>query len=387
MAIRFTKMQGCGNDYIYLDCRDTGLPPQASAWSRELSRRRFSVGADGLICICPPLTADGDAAMRIFNADGSEGKMCGNGVRCVAEYLYTHGVRRGLLRIDTPAAGRKTLRRLGPGLWQADMGRFSLRAADLPAAGFGAGPLVDIPLSAAGQSWEVTCLSVGNPHCVIHWPGGTLPAGGTLAALGPAFERHPAFPEGVNTEFVRRLGPTHLEVCVWERGSGATLACGTGACAAAAAMVLRGLCPREQTITVTLPGGSLWVTVHPDDTVLLAGPAVKEGWDDAGVLTFQYPGMAPSFQTVYSGMTNSSLTFTAADGVSASEWQAWTKALNFISLKSPSVSGYVTLDSSKYTIDNAAKTITFDASLFANTGSYSFIFHNTKYANKNVSVT
>lgn len=107
MQLHFTKMHGCGNDYIYLDCRETGLPAEIAVWSQKLSRRHFSIGADGIICICPPLTADGDATMRMFNADGSEGKMCGNGVRCVAQFLYTHGVPKDVIEIDTLMAGRK----------------------------------------------------------------------------------------------------------------------------------------------------------------------------------------------------------------------------------------------------------------------------------------
>ena len=125
-------MHGCGNDYIYLDCRETGLPAEIAAWSQKLSRRHFSIGADGIICICPPLTADGDATMRMFNADGSEGKMCGNGVRCVAQFLYTHGVPKDVIEIDTLMAGRKTLRRKGEGLWQAEMGHFSAMQCGLP---------------------------------------------------------------------------------------------------------------------------------------------------------------------------------------------------------------------------------------------------------------
>ena len=151
MQLHFTKMHGCGNDYIYLDCRETGLPAEIAVWSQKLSRRHFSIGADGIICICPPLTADGDATMRMFNADGSEGKMCGNGVRCVAQFLYTHGVPKDVIEIDTLMAGRKTLHRKGEGLWQAEMGHFSAMADTLPAVGLGAGPLVHTPLTAAGR--------------------------------------------------------------------------------------------------------------------------------------------------------------------------------------------------------------------------------------------
>ena len=162
MRISFTKMHGCGNDYIYLDCRQTGLPEQVADWSVKLSRRHLSVGADGIICICP----GADATMRMFNADGSEGKMCGNGVRCVAEFLYTHGVPRDTLEIDT-LAGRKTLRRLGEGQWQAEMGCFSAMAADLPAVDVGEGPLVHMTVEAAGRSWDAVGVSMGNPHCVV----------------------------------------------------------------------------------------------------------------------------------------------------------------------------------------------------------------------------
>lgn len=279
MQLHFTKAQGCANDYILLDCRATGLPDGAAQWSKRLSPRRSAVGADGVICICPPLLAGSDATMRMFNTDGSEGQMCGNGVRCVAQYLYTHGAARPTLHIDTVAAGSKTLLRLGEGLWQADMGRFSAMAADLPAVGLGAGPLIRQPLTAAGRTWEVSCISMGNPHCVVQWPDGAVPTGPVLAGLGPALEHHPAFPQRTNVEFVFVQGAARLVMRVWERGCGETWACGTGACAAVAAMVLRGLCPRGTPVEVSLPGGELAVTVLRDDTVLLAGPAqlVYEG--------------------------------------------------------------------------------------------------------------
>ena len=272
MQLNFTKMHGAGNDYIYLDCRRTGLPARAGAWAVALSRRHFSVGADGVICVCPPAAPGADAAMRMFNADGSEGKMCGNGVRCVAEFLYTHGLPKDSLEIDT-LSGRKTLRRLGAGQWQAEMGRFSALAADLPAVGVGEGPLIHLALDAAGRTWDAAGISMGNPHCVVPWPDEEVPTGSALAAIGPAFERHPAFPERTNTEFVYQYSPTRVKMRVWERGSGETLACGTGACATVAALARRGLCPRETPVTVELLGGELQITVLADDRVLLAGPA------------------------------------------------------------------------------------------------------------------
>ena len=272
MRISFTKMHGCGNDYIYLDCRQTGLPEHVADWSVKLSRRHFSVGADGIICICPPSTPGADATMRMFNADGSEGKMCGNGVRCVAEFLYTHGAEKDSLEIDT-LAGRKTLRRLGEGQWQAEMGCFSAMAADLPAVGVGEGPLVHMTVEAAGRSWDATGVSMGNPHCVVEWPDENLPTGMDLAAIGPDFEKNKLFPEGVNTEFIYVRDATHLKMRVWERGSGETMACGTGACASVSAMVLRGVCPRDVPVEVELLGGRLNITVRSDDHVLLSGPA------------------------------------------------------------------------------------------------------------------
>ncbi len=275
MRLRFTKMHGCGNDYIYLDCRGSPPPADAAALSRRLSRRHFAVGADGLICICAPASPGADAAMRMYNADGSEGAMCGNGVRCVAQYLYTHGAARERLYIDTPA-GRKALRRCGDGQWQVEMGRF----AALP---------VPRVLAAAGRRWRVWGIDMGNPHCVVPWPqpashGAPLPQGAALAELGPALERHPAFPGGANVEFVAVGGPNRLTMRVWERGSGETLACGTGACAAAAAAVLAGACPCDVPLAVALAGGELWVTVRADGSVLLAGPAqeVYSGFVEVG---------------------------------------------------------------------------------------------------------
>lgn len=285
MKLRFSKMQGAGNDYIYLDCRQSGLPAHPERLAVQLSRRHFSVGADGLICLAPPLLADADATMVMYNADGSEGAMCGNGVRCAAEYLYTHGVCKDRIELDTVRAGRKTLFRVGEQRWRAGMGRFSARTADLPAVGLESTPLGVVSLVAAGRAWQASCISMGNPHCVIFCEKAP-PTGGTLAAWGAALERHPAFPQGVNVEFVQWQNPHRLVATVWERGSGATLACGTGACAAVAALVLQGRCSRGEVVEVALPGGVLEVTVLEDDTVLLTGPAqtVFEGEVEAGSL-------------------------------------------------------------------------------------------------------
>ena len=245
MKLSFTKMQGCANDYIYLDCRTSGVPENIAALSERLSRRHFSIGADGIICICAPVTAGADAMMRIFNADGSEGKMCGNGIRCVAEWLYTHGVAKPKLAIDT-LSGLKTVSRMGEG------------------------PLVDLPLQVEENLWRVTCISVGNPHCVTIVPEvDSL----KLEQIGPGFEHHENFPERINTEFVQVVDATHLKMRVWERGSGETWACGTGTCATVAALTELGVCPAGEDVHVQLRGGELTIRVLPGKQLLMTGAA------------------------------------------------------------------------------------------------------------------
>ena len=239
MKLSFTKMQGCANDYIYLDCRKSGVPENIAALSEKLSRRHFSIGADGIICICAAQTAGADGMMRIFNADGSEGRMCGNGIRCVAEWLYTHGIAKATLAIDT-LSGLKTVTHKGAGLWQVEMGAYSAMPASLPAVNMGEEPLVDKELTVDGKTWHVTCISVGNPHCVtVVEDVDSL----KLEEIGPAFEHHANFPERINTEFVQVVDATHLKMRVWERGSGETWACGTGTCATVAALTELGICP------------------------------------------------------------------------------------------------------------------------------------------------
>ena len=293
MKLSFTKMQGCANDYIYLDCRTSGVPEEIAALSERLSRRHFSIGADGIICICAPVTAGADAMMRIFNADGSEGKMCGNGIRCVAEWLYTHGTAKPKLAIDT-LSGLKTVSRMGEGLWQVEMGTYTAMAAalpavnmgeglwqvemgaytamaaELPAVNMGEGPLVDLPLQVEENLWRVTCISVGNPHCVTIVPDvDSL----KLEQIGPGFEHHENFPERINTEFVQVVDATHLKMRVWERGSGETWACGTGTCATVAALTELGVCPAGEDVHVQLRGGELTIRVLPGKQLLMTGAA------------------------------------------------------------------------------------------------------------------
>ncbi len=269
MKLSFTKMQGCANDYIYLDCRTAGVPENIAVLAQNLSRRHFSIGADGIICICAPVTAGADAMMRIFNADGSEGKMCGNGIRCVAEWLYTHGTEKPKLEIDT-LSGLKTIARMGEGLWQVEMGAYSTLPADLPAVNMGEGPLVDKALTVEGRTWQVTCISVGNPHCVtVVEDVDRL----KLEEIGPAFEHHANFPERINTEFVQVIDPTHLKMRVWERGSGETWACGTGTCATVSALTELGICPAGEDVHVQLRGGELTIRVLLGQQLLMTGAA------------------------------------------------------------------------------------------------------------------
>ena len=269
MKLSFTKMQGCANDYIYLDCRTSGVPREIAALSERLSRRHFSIGADGIICICAPVTAGADAMMRIFNADGSEGKMCGNGIRCVAQWLYTHGLQKETLSIDT-LSGCKPITHKGEGLWQVEMGAYSALPADLPAVNMGDGALVDKTLTVDGRDWQVTCISVGNPHCVTIVPEvDSL----KLEQIGPGFEHHENFPERINTEFVQVVDATHLKMRVWERGSGETWACGTGTCATVAALTELGVCPAGEDVHVQLRGGELTIRVLPGRQLLMTGAA------------------------------------------------------------------------------------------------------------------
>ena len=181
--MKFTKMHGIGNDYVYVNCFEEEVK-DPSKTAKFVSDRHFGIGSDGLILIKPSTIAD--CEMDMYNMDGSQGAMCGNGVRCVAQYLYEHGLPRDVLEIDTRMAGRKTLRRLGEGMWQADMGRFDASADALPAVGLGPGPLVHAELIAAGRAWDVACISMGNPHCVIVWDSpDPLPEGPATRIFSP----------------------------------------------------------------------------------------------------------------------------------------------------------------------------------------------------------
>ena len=262
-------MHGCGNDYIYFDCFHQKIEDPAGL-SRNLSRQHFGIGGDGIILIGPSDTAD--AQMRIFNKDGSEGKMCGNGIRCTAKFLYDTGlVPKETMTIDT-LSGIKTLRlSVKEGkteLVTVDMGPAEFRPEKIPVLIPGS-EVIGSLLEVGGKERRITCVSMGNPHCVIF---GDDPDTIDLEREGTAVAASPIFPEGVNVEFIHLAGRNTLKMRVWERGSGETLACGTGACAAACAAVRNGLCEKGEEILVHLTGGDLRIRMT-DETVWMTGGA------------------------------------------------------------------------------------------------------------------
>ena len=268
--MRFTKMEGCGNDYVYINGFEFPVDDPA-ALSVQMSRYHFGCGSDGLILILPSAVAD--ARMQMFNNDGSESAMCGNGIRCVAAYCHDRGlVPKTEMTIET-GAGVKTLRlTLRPDgttqSVQVDMGEPILNGLDIPST-VNACPVVGYPMTVDGVSYAMTLVSMGNPHgvCFVENPD-TAP----VAAHGPLLERHPDFPQKANIEFVQVVDRGHIRLRVWERGTGETLACGTGACASVAACVLNGLCDRQ--VQVSLPGGELSVVWEESDNhIYLTGPA------------------------------------------------------------------------------------------------------------------
>jgi diaminopimelate epimerase len=270
--MRFTKMHGAGNDYIYIDCFTQPMPHDPAGLSRRISNRHLGVGSDGLILICPSDKAD--ARMRMFNADGSEAEMCGNGVRCVAKYVYDHGlVRKPTLRVET-GRGVLTLQLEVSGgavrQVQVDMGEPILEADRIPTRLPG-NPPTDVPLPLPDQTLRVTCVSMGNPHCITFVEEIT---DALVLGVGPRAENHPDFPRRTNVEFVQVRRSDEVRVRVWERGSGETLACGTGACAVAVAGVLTGRTLRR--ISAHLPGGDLQLYwSEQDNHVYMTGPAVE----------------------------------------------------------------------------------------------------------------
>jgi len=279
--MKFTKMHGIGNDYVYVNCFAESLPRDIPKLAIAVSDRHFGIGGDGLILICPSEVAD--ARMRMFNADGSESEMCGNGVRCVAKYVHDHGIaKKDVLKIET-GRGVLTLKlEVENGKCRAicvDMGEPILEAERIPTTLTGA-KVVDQPLpSVGGDAWysecgidpRMTCVSMGNPHVVVYCRDvSKVP----LETVGPLLENSPLFPRRINVHFVQVHSPQEVTMRTWERGSGITLACGTGACAVCVAGVLTGRSGRA--ITAHLPGGDLrleWKEL--DNHVYMTGPATE----------------------------------------------------------------------------------------------------------------
>jgi len=270
--MKFTKMHGAGNDYVYVDgFRETVADPAALA--REISDRHFGVGGDGLILILPSNRAD--VRMRIFNADGSEAEMCGNGLRCVAKYAFDHGlVERTAITVET-GAGLLPLEMFTNAAGRVDrvrvnMGRPRLSRAELPMTGPADERVVELPLEILDREFRITCVSMGNPHCVIYVDD---VAGFPVERYGPVIEHHPLFPRRTNVEFVQVLGPGEVRQRTWERGAGETLACGTGSAAVTVAGLLTGR--TGHTLLNHLAGGDLEMAWDGEGEVFMTGPALE----------------------------------------------------------------------------------------------------------------
>ena len=273
--LKFTKMQGIGNDYIYFSTFEQWINnPEALAV--RLSDRHFSIGADGVILVAPSKVAD--AKMKMYNRDGSEGKMCGNGIRCVGKFLYDHGIidikEKDEITIET-LSGIKSLKAYTQDgevtRLRVDMGKAVLNPKDIPVALDGE-KVVNRAVTIGGKEYNITCVSMGNPHCVVFMDGDIDHL--DLEKIGPEFENNKLFPERVNTEFVSVLNDKTLKMRVWERGSGETWACGTGACAVAVAACENGFCKKGDDIKVKLIGGDLIIN-YTDETVYMTGNAEK----------------------------------------------------------------------------------------------------------------
>lgn len=277
--MKFTKMHGIGNDYVYVNCfREKVENPGAVAV--KVSDRHFGIGSDGLILIKPSEIADFE--MEMYNADGSLGAMCGNGIRCVAKYVYDYGLTdktqisvatgSGVKYLDlTVEDGRAVLVKvdMGAPILEAEKIPVSVSAFDAAGALAGSSRIVGEGLTVDGRKHDVTCVSMGNPHCIVCVDDVD---GLKIEQIGPSFEHHPAFPDRVNTEFIKVLNKNTVQMRVWERGSGETWACGTGACAVAVACILNGWTERK--VTVKLRGGDLGIEWDKEkNTVFMTGPA------------------------------------------------------------------------------------------------------------------
>lgn len=267
--MKFTKMHGCGNDYVYVNCLEEQIEDPAKV-SQTVSDRHFGIGSDGLILICPSDKAD--FRMRMFNADGSEGEMCGNGIRCVAKYVYDYRLTdKTEISIETGAGIKYLELTVEDGkvvLVKVDMGEPILTPQEIPVVS-DKERVIDEPVEAAGMQWRMTCVSMGNPHAVVFVDDTKELA---IEKIGPSFEHHPAFPKRTNTEFVQVLGRSEINMRVWERGSGETLACGTGTCASVMACILNGR--TDNRVLVHLLGGDLMIEYdEKTNHIFMTGPA------------------------------------------------------------------------------------------------------------------
>ena len=281
MKINFTKMHGCGNDYVYINGATDIIPQEQKPETvRYLSDRHFGIGGDGVIFINP--SEEADFEMEMYNADGSRGEMCGNGIRCVAKFVYDNGLTKALpdpKNISVISAGSVKYLQLTVddndkvSTVRVDMGEPILEPAKVPVAfpevGAEADPIIARPLPVNGKEYSVTCVSMGNPHCVLYVDD---TASLDLPKIGPDFEHHAYFPNRINTEFVQIIDRQHIRMRVWERGSGETLACGTGCCACVVAGVLNGV--NDRTTEVEVLGGRLLIEWNePDNHIYMTGPA------------------------------------------------------------------------------------------------------------------
>ena len=270
MEISFTKMHGSGNDFILIDCikqpEVTGL--ELEGLSKTLCHRRFGIGADQILLLCPSEIAD--FKMKIYNADGGEVEMCGNGIRCFAKYIWDRGLsRKDVLEIET-LAGIIKPERAGD-MVKVDMGEPILEPEKIPVDIKSSPPIIDYPLQIKDRGFKITCVSMGNPHAVIFL--GENISDFPVPTYGPLIEKHPMFPKKTNVEFVNVQSRTKLLMRVWERGSGETMACGTGASATGVAAMLKGL--TERNVSVQLLGGNLLIEWHANNHVYMTGPAAE----------------------------------------------------------------------------------------------------------------
>jgi diaminopimelate epimerase len=286
--IKFTKLQGLGNDFLVIEVEDVSALRAANGMARLLCSRNYGAGADGIIFVARARHADADFASRIFNSDGSEAGISGNGTRCVAAYLCYKGLwSEPEVRIATAAGvkrGRLVAREESSFEFEFDMGAPRFSSADVPMAlDYPLARVISYPLHLGGDMIEVTCLSMGNPQCVIFVPDLDRVS---LSEMGPFIEHHPVFPDRTNVEFARVISRDEVEILIWERGAGHTLSSGTGSCASAVAAALNGL--TERSVRVKTEGGSLRVDWREDDTITLTGSAevIYEGIWLKGRFTF-----------------------------------------------------------------------------------------------------